>query len=109
MLNSFALFSQNCDLRYSGYVLDIYDGQPQVKALVEFLDSEYKVLSDDKGRFTIEGICPGEYDLKISHPGCIDFFKKINIETNFSENIFVNHRINTVSYTHLTLPTICSV
>ena len=94
MLNSFALFSQNCDLRYSGYVLDIYDGQPQEKALVEFLDSEYKVLSDDKGRFTIEGICPGEYNLKISHPGCIDFFKKINIETNFSENIFVNHRIN---------------
>ena len=64
-------------------MLDIYDGQPQVKALVEFLDSEYKVLSDDKGGFIIEGICPGEYNLKISHPGCID----------------------SVSYTHLTLPT----
>ena len=76
MLNTFALFSQNCDLRYSGYVLDIFDGQPQVKALVEFLDSEYKVLSDENGGFTIEGICPGEYDLKISHPGCIDFFKR---------------------------------
>ena len=94
MLNTFALFSQNCDLRYSGYVLDIFDGQPQVKALVEFLDSEYKVLSDENGGFTIEGICPGEYDLKISHPGCIDFFKKINIENNLTENIFVNHRIN---------------
>ena len=57
-------------------MLDIYDGQPQVKALVEFLDSEYKVLSDDKGGFIIEGICPGEYNLKISHPGCIYFFKK---------------------------------
>ena len=94
VLNTFVLFSQNCDLKYSGFVLDIFDGQPQVKALIEFLDSEYKVLSDEKGGFIIEGICPGKYDIKISHPGCIDFFKKISIKTNLTENIFVNHRIN---------------
>ena len=94
MLNSIALFSQNCDLRYSGYVLDIYDNQPQVKALVEFIETDYQVLSDEDGNFVIDGICPGEYNLKITHPGCIDFFKKVSIENNLSENIFVDHRIN---------------
>ena len=59
MLNSIALFSQNCDLRYSGYVLDIYDNQPQVKALVEFIETDYQVLSDEDGNFVIDGICPG--------------------------------------------------
>ena len=57
MLNSLALFSQNCDLRYSGNVLDIYDNQPQVKALVEFIDTDYQVLSDEDGNFVIDGIC----------------------------------------------------
>ena len=94
LLNSIALFSQNCDLRYSGYVLDKYDNQPQVKALVEFIETDYQVLSDEDGNFVIDGICPGEYNLKITHPGCIDFFKKVSIENNLSENIFVNHRIN---------------
>jgi iron complex outermembrane receptor protein len=94
MSNSIALFSQNCDLRYSGNVLDIYDNQPQVKALVEFIDTDYQVLSDEDGNFVIDGICPGEYNLKITHPGCVDFFKKVSIKNNLSENIFVNHRIN---------------
>ena len=55
MLNSIALFSQNCDLRYSGYVLDIHDNQPQVKALVEFIDTDYQVLSNEDGNFVIGG------------------------------------------------------
>ena len=55
----------------------------------QWMNNETEILIIATGNFVIGGICPGEYNLKITHPGCIDFFKKITIENNLSENTIV--------------------
>ena len=72
-----AAFGQNGTIR--GQVTDkkTHDGIPG--AIVYFDDHKNGVVSDNKGNYTIAGIIPGEYKVKIKYIGYEEYEEKIKI------------------------------
>lgn len=62
--------SQGCNLAIAGRVLDEHDGEPLPYAEV-FIPSLAKgAVADEQGRYRIEGLCAGQYALRVTHLGC---------------------------------------
>lgn len=49
----------------SGVVLDGAGGEPLARVRVELADTPYRTVTDAQGRFTVSGIPPGEYELRV--------------------------------------------
>ena len=52
----------------AGVVLDSASGRPMGSARVEFAGTGLEATSDDRGRFTVGGILPGEYRVDVHTP-----------------------------------------
>ena len=86
------LSSQDCSYTFRGEVIDIHlnEGLNGAKILI---DNENEVLSNQKGRFTIDGICKGEHTLLISHPNCKEIKVNIDIPNPSTKKIYLEHHI----------------
>lgn len=51
----------------NGTVHDSIDGGPMARAMVYLWDTSHRVLTDDEGRFHMEGVAAGEYSLLFFH------------------------------------------
>jgi len=69
----------------SGVILAESSGQALVGATVQTVNLNYYAVADNKGRFTIENIPQGSYQLNIRFLG----FQEQQIEVNVSEDIFL--------------------
>ena len=87
------IYAQKCDIRLSGRVLDFHDYSVLAGAVVYIKGIEVSTISDEKGRYTFEGLCPGEYSLNISHPECDAIILKLNIEENTERDLLLEHHI----------------
>ena len=74
------------------------DVHPWMGAFLGVFDHPYFAVTDDSGSYTISGLAPGKYVLEAWH-------EKLGLQT---VDLSVDES-GAVSYTHLTLPTICSV
>lgn len=68
---------QNCYYSISGTVTESATGEPIAFASVYIAGTTKGSYSDDKGRYRIQGLCPGEYILACSHLGCDHFEKQL--------------------------------
>ncbi|HIQ31031.1 MAG TPA: PEGA domain-containing protein [Aquifex aeolicus] len=50
-----------------------------MKAWVVVVDSDYYAVTDEKGRFRIEGLPPGEYRIRLWHEGFGEKVKKVKV------------------------------
>ena len=57
----------------SGVVTDKYSNEKLAGVLIELTDTDQKIYSNSKGEFSIEGIAPGTYKVKIN---CISYKDK---------------------------------
>ena len=95
------LFSQGMD--FNGTVLDKDKRSPLIGANVMIEGTTFGAATNSKGRFIISGIPEGDHTIIATYMGYSTHKESISIGTEGSVEI------ETVSYTHLTLPTICSV
>lgn len=51
----------------SGTVFDSIDGGPMARAMVYLWDTSHRVLTDENGRFRMDGIEPGDYSVLFFH------------------------------------------
>ena len=89
----------------NGFVRDDATGEPLSYANVFIKDSNIGVASGVDGYYTLTNIPIGERTIIVSIIGYTMITKDVSI--NDGESLRLDFR--TVSYTHLTLPTICSV
>ena len=68
-------------------------GKPLPLANISINNNSFGTTSDLNGKYLVDNLPTGNYEIKISYIGFKTQYKKIK----------------PVSYTHLTLPTICSV
>ncbi|MCR4441083.1 MAG: carboxypeptidase-like regulatory domain-containing protein [Peptococcaceae bacterium] len=66
-------FSHAAEGRIGGYVLDSFTMIPIGKCIIEFcpkdsIEASIKIATDGRGFYSVRGIAPGTYDLKIKHP-----------------------------------------
>ena len=93
MLASSFCYSQKCDLILEGRVLDLHDNSPISSAIIEVLEGNELVFTDDDGRFIIENQCSEKINLKISHLNCEDLYTAVNLNKSISRKFYLEHHI----------------
>lgn len=90
-------FAQDCNLSLEGYVIDLHDNSVLKNALVKLNYSALYAITNDKGFYKIEGVCPGKYEVTISHINCEKLTKNINIYSNTVENFSLEHHLESLN------------
>lgn len=104
MLNSFfTLFivfvfcaqstAKKCNLNISGRLTDETTSEPIAYGNVFIKELKLGSVSDTAGNFKIQGVCPGNYHLVISHIGCetIEYFLNLRNDTVMVISLDHNH------------------
>ena len=114
------VFEQHLEVQREGLVLDGNNTYPDLNvstALDESINAIYEILDYDRSKMKIEEYSPTEFDVKISFDPRAgkNFIKWSGAHMQASEQGVIEvwnydaDEFTAVSYTHLTLPTICSV
>jgi len=90
MHNANYIFSQ-CNLRYSGKIMDSDTQELLEGATIEIKEINYRASTKKEGVFKIEGLCPGHYDVIISHVGCETLYIHIDLKNDFLQDYALPH------------------
>ncbi len=93
LITHLGLHSQECKLTLSGQVIDFHDKSVLSGAIVYFSDLNRSAQSDENGNYSLGNLCPGTYDLVVSHPACKPIFISINIEDNLQKDLLLEHHV----------------
>jgi len=78
----------------SGVIKDTDSNEKLAGVTVRFADSDKKIFTDSKGEFTLEGLAPGTYKLKIN---CISYKdKEISVKVSKSQEEKVTVQLNPI-------------
>jgi iron complex outermembrane receptor protein len=88
------IYSQSCDLILKGEITDLHDNSLLIGAVVSIQGTNFFSQTDLVGAYKIKGLCPGKYNLVISHPECITINKKLNLKQSRVYNLELEHHIN---------------
>ncbi len=80
-----------CDLVLSGAVIDDHDRTPLSYAEVFLPELMRGAISDEQGRYRIEGLCAGTYVLKVAHLGCEPVVRKIDLQRDLIVDFRLEH------------------
>ncbi len=84
---------QECrDVLY-GRVLDFHNQTPLVGATVYILELEKAVLTDFEGRYRIDGVCHGNYQIELSHPLCRTLLFEVEIQGSTERDFQMEHHL----------------
>ena len=64
------------------------------KATATIVELKQSVITDQQGKFVINGLCPGDYTLRISHAGCQTTDYHFHIKDDMEKNIDLPHAEN---------------
>ncbi len=90
---STSIFSQKCNYKLQGTVIDIHDNTLLADALLTINNFESSFKSDSKGNYIITNLCKGNYNLQVSHPSCDLKSMTIKIDGNTKKNIKLEHHL----------------
>ena len=85
--------AQNCNFIFRGEIIDFHDNSPLEGATIFIENIDRYVTSDKQGKFKIENLCKGILTLTISHVGCENKKLNINIDSDTTKQIFLEHHI----------------
>jgi len=86
-------FAQDCNLSLEGYVIDLHDNSVLSNAVIKILGTDTFTLTDSKGYYKIDNLCPGEYRLEISHIQCNTMTKRVELKKNTNLNFTLEHHL----------------
>ena len=85
--------AQECDHTLMGKVIDYHDQTPLEGATITVVGENIVTMSDDNGRYVIEGLCERSYELEVSHPECQTLFIPLQIEGDTTFDIKLEHHL----------------
>lgn len=88
------IYSQSCDLIIKGEITDLHDNSQLIGAMVRIQGTNFFSQTDFDGTYEIKGLCPGKYNLVISHPECKAINKKLNLKQSRVYNLELEHHVN---------------
>src|SRR6056300_758742 len=89
--------SQSCDYTIEGRVLDLHDKAPIFGAIVTVEGSNLFGQTDEQGYYQIDGLCPGQFKLVVSHVMCDQIDRTVTVRSNTTLNFELEHHINELS------------
>ena len=84
------LAQANCNVSFSGIVIDNHDDKPLVGAVVQLGDDQVAV-TDENGKFSFVNLCADEYELTISHIDCEPFEQTIPLNQSIEKVVYLEH------------------
>ena len=91
ILSSFGLQAQECKIKLAGQLKDQASGEPLEFASVYIKESQRGAKTDGEGKFVIEGLCPGQFHLVLSHIGCESRQVFLNLKKDTLVQIKLEH------------------
>ena len=102
-------FSQEPSYQVYGFITDSTSGEALIGANVFVRETGQGMATDNNGYYVLSNISMESAKLIVSYVGYEKFERLIDFSTISSQNINISLNPESVSYTHLTLPTIYSV
>ncbi|QTY27251.1 TonB-dependent receptor [Flavobacterium sp. CS20] len=97
----FIIFSsanaQDCNLSLKGYVIDLHDNSVLENAVVKIKNINQYVLTNNKGFYQLDDLCPGEYELTVSHVQCQTQTKEVVLNENKTINFSLEHHLESLN------------
>jgi iron complex outermembrane receptor protein len=92
-LSFYNCFAQNktCNYTLSGKIIDEHDNSPLLFATVFIKELKKGSVSDDKGNYSIDNLCEGDYTIIVSHLGCDPITENITITKSKKHNFYPEH------------------
>lgn len=81
-----------CNLNLHGKIVEGYTDVPLPYAQITCVELQRGVLSDSLGRYSLDGLCPGEYTFVCRHIGCEPITVVLNVRESFNY-IFRHHHL----------------
>lgn len=88
----FVGYGQNCNITLKGRVTDENSVDALDGAVVTVVQTQQSVLTDNKGRFTIPMLCPGNISLAVTHIGCEPQLITVQLVADTNIKLKLNHR-----------------
>jgi iron complex outermembrane receptor protein len=86
--------AQECTLVLQGKITDFHDSQPLELAQIYVEQLQKTYISKSDGSYEITDLCPGNYNISISHYDCDTKKTEIKIDQNKTLHITLEHHIN---------------
>jgi iron complex outermembrane recepter protein len=83
-----------CVLTLKGSVTDVDTKQPLEGASILIVETGQLALSDAKGAFVLNGMCPGAYTIKITHMQCAPLITHRHFQQDIELNVDLPHAVN---------------
>ena len=81
----------NCKIKISGIVQDSFEQVALSNTIVSIDSIEKETKTDSKGQFTLSGLCPGRYEVHISHLNCEHIHIVLELRSDTLIKIFLRH------------------
>ena len=85
--------AQQCKNTVTGYIIDLHDQTPLVNATIIVAGSEIPAVSNDKGFYSIPGLCEATYTLQVSHPECTTQAIRVVVRGDTERTINMEHHL----------------
>lgn len=102
VLYSYTAFSQNCNFKLSGQIIDLHDNTPLVGALVILAGTEEAFTTDIDGNFTIPNLCDRKYAIQVSHEECDTKGFTFTVTGNISKTFKLEHHLSELNEVTIT-------
>lgn len=86
--------SQTCNLTLRGVVQDEDNHETLGFAVVKLLLPEKIIQTNEKGEFSFENLCKGDYQIMVQHVGCKDTIFNISLSKSKSVLLKLPHSLN---------------
>ncbi|MBC8033129.1 MAG: TonB-dependent receptor [Chitinophagaceae bacterium] len=92
-----SLYAQTCKLRLSGHIEDADTRERLEAATILIKETGSELISNAKGDFVFDELCPGTYSLLITHIDCDPLEKKVVLNGTVHLDLFMPHARKTMS------------
>lgn len=83
--------NKNCTLALSGMVIDSFDNSHLSNTLVSIQALKKESKTGANGVFSLVGLCPGLYEIHVSHLSCEHFHFTLNLTSDTAITIHLKH------------------
>ncbi len=93
LFSTLQLEAQTCNITLSGTVKDFHNGENLELAVVYLTPLQRSVSTNAEGKFAIDDLCPGTYDVRISHISCETKTLSVQLEADKDVTVRLEHHV----------------
>jgi iron complex outermembrane recepter protein len=91
------LAKAQCLFTIGGKVLDADTKEALADATIVVAETKQQITSNAKGEFLVQGLCPGKYELEITHIGCEPYHLHVHISNaDWKGTVELPHHVNSL-------------